>query len=54
VKHLIGLLWKLKVNDLFELLTELVKIGVTPEEISDRLDLECESVIISMAPTWQV
>ena len=31
-------------NELFELLMELFKIGMTPEEISDKLDLEIESI----------
>jgi orotate phosphoribosyltransferase-like protein len=35
------------VNELFELLMELVKLGVTPEEISDRLELDFETVIMS-------
>ena len=47
MKLLIGSLWKLKVNDLFELLMELVKIGLTPEEISERLELDFETIIMS-------
>lgn len=53
-KQITGSPWRLKVNELYELLIELVKIGMPAEDIADRLDLECESVIISMAPSWQV
>jgi hypothetical protein len=39
------------VNELFELLKELFKIGLTPEEISDKLDLELESIDMSSKET---
>ena len=41
-------------NELYELLTELVKLGMPAEDIADKLDLECESVTIEMASTWLV
>ena len=53
-RHLIGLLWRLRVNELYELLTELIKLGMPAEDIADKLDLECESVTIQMASTWLV
>jgi orotate phosphoribosyltransferase-like protein len=35
------------VNELFELLMELIKLGLTPEEISDKLELDFETIIMS-------
>ena len=41
-------------NELYELLTELIKLGMPAEDIADKLDLESESVTIEMASTWLV
>ena len=53
-KQITGAPWRLRVNELYELLTELVKLGMPAEDIADKLDLECESVTIQMASTWLV
>ena len=54
MKRLIGLLWKLKVNDdVLEVIKKLLDLGMTPERIAERLDFELESIVCFSKKSWR-
>ena len=44
----------MRLEELTELFLELINLGLTPEDVCDKLNLDCESVTIQMASTWLV
>ncbi len=44
----------MRLEELTELFLELINLGLTPEDVCDKLNLDCESVTVPMVSTWLV